>query len=425
MGLLLKNADYLNWKTLELTHGNFFVTTGEEGSITKLTDTSSLSPDTVIIDCTGTLVTKSFVVGHHHAYSALSRGMPPPAETPVNFLEILRNIWWRLDKCLNKEMVEASALVTAIACARAGSAFVIDHHASPSAVRGSLTTIARAFERVGISHLLCYEISDRDGEATALAGLEETGEYLADHQGLVGLHASFTIGDTTLRKAAEMMEKTKSGVHIHVAEDEYDQNHCLREHGMRVVERLERSGVLNSPMTLLVHCLHLNDHERKIISNSAAWVVQNSESNLNNRVGLFSASGMGDRIIMGTDGMHSDMLRAAKASYFTGQLCGSTTPDEIYHRLRNADNYLELNNIKGNRDNNLVVLDYDPPTPLTSANFYGHFIYGIDSTSVRDVIANGRLVVRDRKTVNVDEQEILESARAMAAQLWKAMAAIR
>ena len=119
-------------------------------------------------------MTKSFAVGHHHVYSALARGMGAPKKNPENFVEILEYIWWTLDKCLDEEMIEYSALTTAIACAKAGSTFVIDHHASPFAVKNSMEIIGKAFDKVGVSHLLCYEISDRDGLEIAEQGLEET-----------------------------------------------------------------------------------------------------------------------------------------------------------------------------------------------------------------------------------------------------------
>ncbi len=165
MAILLKDAIYIDWKSLTFSHENILVDQNSD-AIHFISDIDNVvkTPDLEVLDCNGKLVTKSFAVGHHHVYSALSRGMGAPARTPQNFLEILKYIWWTLDKCLDHEMIESSALVTAIACAKAGSTFVIDHHASPFAARGSLDIIARAFDKVGVSHLLCYEISDRDGK---------------------------------------------------------------------------------------------------------------------------------------------------------------------------------------------------------------------------------------------------------------------
>jgi len=422
MSVLLKNATYVDWRTLEFSVQNILAEENRN-SVTFVGKTAEtirqLKPE--VIDCSGKIVTKSFAVGHHHAYSALARGMGAPKKSPENFLEILKYVWWTLDKCLDPEMIEASALVTAIACAKAGSTFVIDHHASPFAVKGSLEIIAGAFEKVGVSHLLCYEISDRDGQQVATEGLEETASYLEHHQGLVGLHALFTVSNNTLKQAVEMMNRFNTGIHIHVAEDLHDQDICLREHGKRVVQRLSEAGVLNSPKSLLVHCLHLENSEREIICKSPAWVVENSESNLNNNVGYFDGACFGENIMLGTDGMHSDMLQSAKSAFFNGQRYDTINYNSAYARFRNVHRYLNENEFAGDGDNNLVVLDYDPPTPFNSDNFPGHFIFGISSHHVRDVISGGRVIVRNRQLTTVSEADVMNSARKHAERLWRKM----
>ena len=420
MSLLLKNGTYIHPESLEFTTSNILVEEGMNGKISFFKD---IPKDNIypVIDCTGKYITQSFVCGHHHVYSALSRGMGAPKKNPENFNEILEYVWWTLDKCLDAEMIEASALYTAMASIKNGVTFVIDHHASPNAIKGSLEIIANAFEKVGASHLLCYEISDRDGLDKAGEGLNETSEYLKNHQGLVGLHASFTVSDDTLKKAIELAKQTDTGIHIHVAEAESDQDHCVSTYGMRVIERLQKFGALESGKTILGHCLHLSENEKYIINNSPAWVVQNTESNLNNKVGYFNAEGLGENIMMGTDGMHSDMLRSAKAAFFVGQNFDTIGYDSVYRRFRNADKYLQSNGFKGHGPNNLVVLDYDTPTPFNTGNFYGHFVFGLESRHVQHVISNGRLIVENRKILTIDEEKILADARIQAERLWAKM----
>lgn len=418
MSLYLKNATYIDWQTLEFVHSNIRVDPGEKGKIHFLDKIPVKTRADQIIECNGKLVTKSFANAHHHIYSTLARGMPPPENKPENFYEILKYVWWNLDKKLDLDMIEASALFAAMASLKAGVTFVIDHHSSPFAIDGSLETIAGAFEFVGLSHLLCYEISDRDGMQKGLEGFSETEQYLKIQQGLVGLHASFTVSDHTLRRSASLVEKFNSGIHVHVAEDKYDQNHCLINYKKRVVERLNDFGFLNSSKTILAHCLYLNRIEKNLIENSNAWVVQNTESNLNNNVGFFKAKGLGKRIMLGTDGMHSDMLRSAKYSYFVGQRFDNIDLSEIYRRFRNVHNYLQLNNFSGDGDNNLVIFDYDFPTEINQENFLAHFIFGIESHHVEHVISNGELVVKNRRLVNMKEEDILMFAREMANKLW-------
>lgn len=377
--------------------------------------------DDHVIDCSGMFTMPAFACGHHHVYSALARGMGSPRKSPENFREVLKYVWWTLDKCLDRDMIEASALATAVACAKRGVTFVIDHHASPNAVSGSLDIIAGAFEKIGVGHLLCYEISDRDGRDIALRGLEETDRYLQKRKGLVGLHAGFTVGDETLKQAVELSVKHQTGIHVHTAEDLWDQEFSVSTYGKRVVERFHEAGVMESHAAILVHCLHLDDEERALVSESPCWVAQNSESNQNNRVGLFSCRGLGPRIMLGTDGMHSDMLRSAKAAWLNAPKSDGIGYEDAYRRLRNINTYLENNNFKAPGLFDLVVLDYPSPTPLTRENFAGHFIFGLESAHIRHVVANGELIVNDGRIVKANEAEILEFTRVQAKRLWTAM----
>jgi cytosine/adenosine deaminase-related metal-dependent hydrolase len=419
MSTLLKNAKFIDYKSFEIKETNIIVKEGIDGKIT-FTNENPGNIDSVI-DCKGNYVTKSFACGHHHVYSALARGMNPPKKNPENFYEILEYVWWTLDKCLDKESIEASAYATAIACAKNGVTFCIDHHASPFAVEGSLQIIADAFDKVGVSHLLCYEITDRDGLDIAEKGLKETEEYMKNNQALVGLHASFTVGEETLKKSVALAKEYNSGLHIHVAEDGYDQEHSEKTFGKRVVQRLKDTGVLDFSKTILGHCLHLEDNERKLIGDAPCWVVQNTESNYNNNVGIFNSKGLGNNIMLGTDGMHSNMVRSAKTAFFSGSMFENEGFDFAYNRLRNTHQYLNENQFKGDGDNNLVIFNYNPPTPLNGNNFLGHFVYGLEASDISHVISNGKLIVENQKVLTVDEDEVMEKARIAAVKLWERM----
>jgi cytosine/adenosine deaminase-related metal-dependent hydrolase len=422
MTLYLKDAAFVDWQSLEITKTHLAVEEGAAGGlnlIAALPAADQLGADDRVLNCAGRLVTKAFGCGHHHIYATLARGMPAPAKAPANFTEVLEYIWWHIDKRLDLHMIEASALAAAIHLAKNGVSFVIDHHASPFAIEGSLATIARAFERVGIGHLLCYEISDRDGEGPREAGLAETDAYLAaGNPGHVGLHASFTVGGELLAKAVDLAHRHATGLHVHVAEDEADQRDALAKHGKRVIERFAEAGVLGLPKSILAHCLHLSAAERRLLIDSGLWVVQNVESNQNNKVGVTGYADLADRTMLGTDGMHSDMLRSAKAAFLVGQAIEGMGFDAIYARFRNVHRYSDAFGAAGDGDNNLVVLDYDAPTEVRADNFLGHFVFGIDARHVKDVIAQGRLIVADRCITRVDEAEVLAFAREMGRKLW-------
>ncbi len=421
--ILLENIQYIDYKTFEITVGNLLIEEGINKTIRFINEAeiALLPNDCKRIQSKGKFAIKSFVNAHHHAYSALAPGMPQPNEAPKNFLEILQKIWWKLDKALTQDMVEISAATTAISSAKNGVGFVIDHHASPNSVSGSLTAMAKQFETVGLNHVLCYEISDRDGLQIRDKGLEETEAYLQKHQGLVGLHAAFTLADESLKKAQVLADKYKSGVHIHVAEDAYDEQYSIEKYGKRVVNRLSDFGLLDFEKSILAHCIHIDEKERALIANSKAWVVQNPESNLNNQVGFFNSAQLETKSMLGTDGMHSNMIRSSQTSFFAGMGKDNIDVPKAYARLRNAHQYLKSNNFKGDGDNNLTIFDYNSPTPLTPSNFLGHFFYAFENSQIESLIVNGKLVMKDKIILNIDEDLVMKEARKLAMKLWEKM----
>lgn len=419
--ILLENIHYIDWKTFEITDTNLLIEKGKNKEIHFIhsEQLESLDPNCKRIDGKGKFVMKSFVNAHHHAYSALAAGMPQPQVAPTNFLEILQKIWWRLDKSLTKDMIEISGATTSISSAKNGVSFVIDHHASPFAVKDSLKTMALQFEKTGLNHLLCYEISDRDGQEIRDAGLAETDTYLMERPGLVGLHAAFTLSNESLKKAQELAEKHQSGVHIHVAEDGYDQAYNEEKYNKRVVERLADFGLLNFKKTILAHGIHIDENERKIIANSEAWMVQNPESNLNNQVGFFNSRGLEQKTMLGTDGMHSNMIRSAQWAYFAGLGKDSIDIPKAYQRLRMAHKYLADNDFEGDGENNLMLLDIKGPTPLNNTNFLGHFFFAMENRQIDSLIVDGEFVMKDKILLNVDEALIMKEAQKLAKQLWE------
>jgi len=424
--LYLKNATYIDSGTLEITTGHLGVSPDPskgygfqslKPGLTQFVD--AIPPDAPTIDCSGKIVTASFAIGHHHIYSALARGMPMPARFPCNFVEILEFIWWNLDKKLDAEMIRASAMVAGLEAARCGCTFIIDHHASPNAPEGSLQIIADALDEIGLAHLLCYELSDRDGGDCLKAGLAESEAYLKHNQSLVGVHASFTVSPELLERAVGMADDYSTGIHIHVAEDPADGRHCRETFDCSLARRLRDAGALESAKSLLAHCLHLDDEEREIVRESNAWVVHNTQSNQNNNVGAFDPRGLGERVFIGTDGMHSDMLAAARAAYLEGQAMGGLSPLEAYERMRYVHWYLGDNDFQGDYDNNLVILDYPTPTPITSENWPAHVVYGLTSAHVHSVISDGQLIVENGRHTFIDEERELALAREQAERLWK------
>jgi putative selenium metabolism protein SsnA len=380
-------------------------------------------------DCSGTLVLPGNVCAHHHLYSALARGMPYRLDPPGNFLQILQRIWWRLDRALDEPTVRLSALVGGLGALHAGTTTVIDHHASPNFIDGSLDVIAEGLAELGLRSVLCYEVTDRDGAARAAAGVAENRRFLAEPhrlaRGMMGAHASFTLGDDTLRACAEAAEAAGVGVHIHVAEDGADQEDAEARYGMRVTERLGRAGILG-PDTLLAHCVHVTGQEIAAITSSGAAVAHNPRSNMNNRVGYSPLAQAGARVALGTDGIGGDMLAESQVAFFRAAEAGAAA-DQGWPLCRLAEGARIAGRSFGEplhgriapgAPADLTVLSYSPPTPLTGENLPGHWIFGLSSGQVRDVIVAGELVVADRRSTRVEEADIAQQAASEAKRLW-------
>ena len=387
------------------------------------------------LDCTGCLIVPGNVCAHTHLYSSLARGMPYDLTPPANFVQILQRLWWRLDRALDEETIRASALVGGLEALLCGTTTVVDHHASPNAVDGSLDVVADALEELGLRSVLCYETSDRDGLDIAAAGIRENERFLARPRplarGMVGAHASFTLSPDTLDSCVDLSKRAGAGLHIHVAEDESDQRDALDRFGIRVVERLEKAGVLRED-ALLAHCIHLDDSELASVRASGASVAHNPTSNMNNAVGHADVWALGDLVALGTDGIGADMFAEARAAYFRAKEEDLRFPlgwpvARLAEGARFAGRHFgepTLGSVEPGAPADLVVLDAPVPAPLTDTNLAGHWMFGLASRAVRDVVVDGELIVAGRRLVRVDQDELAAGAAVVARRLWERYASI-
>jgi putative selenium metabolism protein SsnA len=391
------------------------------------------------VDCTGCLVIPGNVCAHTHVYSALARGMPYDLAPPRTFVEILRRIWWRLDRALDEDSVRASALVGGMEALLAGTTTLVDHHASPNAIDGSLDIVAEAFASLGLRSVLCYEVTDRDGPQRSIAGIRENARFAARvaegatalARAMIGAHASFTLSEATLAGCVEAATTAGVGIHVHAAEDAADEGDAQRRFGLSVVERLLRAGALDE-RTLLAHGVHLDDDEATLVRESGATIAHNARSNMNNAVGRAPLDRLGSRVALGTDGIGADMIEESRAAFFRAREDGGTgdagwTLARLAEGARLAGRAFDepdLGRILPGAPADLVVLDYPAPAPVTAGSMAGHWVFGLGSRAVRDVVVAGRVVVRDRRLTRIDQDALAASARVDGARLWSRLDAI-
>ncbi len=402
-------------------------------------DLRAAHPSARFLDARGRIIIPGLINTHTHLYSAFARGMALKDPALASFNQILERLWWRLDRALTLDDVYWSAMVGLIDCIRNGVTTVFDHHASANAVTGSLFRIAEAARQICVRTCLCYEVSDRDGAGIAAQGIEENRAFLENCKqspdgrlcGLFGLHASFTLSNETLLRCREVAASCDAGYHVHTAEALSDVDHCLGAHGKRVIERWSDFGILGE-RTLAAHCVHVSEREIDLLRETGTNVVHNPESNMSNAVGCAPIPEMmrqGVHVGLGTDGFTADMFESMKSAnllekHHSGDpRAGWAEPPQMLFRQNAAIATKcfgrQIGKLIPGAAADIVLLDYDPPTPLCAGNLNAHILFGFSGRSVATTIIGGEVVMKDRRLCTIDEQAVMADARAAAAKLWK------
>lgn len=407
-------------------------------AVGKSSDLISQYPDEDIVDANGQYVMPGNICAHTHFYGAYARGMAIPGPAPKDFPQILERLWWALDKALDKDTVRASALVCLIDAIKHGTTSLIDHHASPNFIGGSLDVIADAVDLAGLRAVLCYEVTDRDGMDKMQAGIDENLRFMEAAKkrprlaGTFGLHASLTLNDDTLQACADAIP-SDAGFHIHVAEHEADEEDSLKRSGKRVVQRLDDYGIWRRN-TIAAHCVHIDEAERKILKDNGVWITHQPRSNMNNGVGAADIDSLLEddiKLCLGNDGFSNNMWAEWKTAYLlhkvvnrdpryaNGMNIAKMAWDNNARLMEQFFPQATLGEISVGAKADLIFVDYHPFTPLTEGNLPWHLIFGFESSMVTTTICDGNVLMRDRKILVLDETEIAEEAMALAPAVWE------
>ena len=390
--------------------------------------------DAEIIDAKGGVIMPAFINAHTHIYSALARGLSIVGNNPTNFYEVLDGTWWAMDRKLTLEGSRASADALYIDCIKQGVTTIFDHHAAYAEIPGSLFQIGESAKKFGIRSCLCYEVSDRDGEEKCLQAIKENADWITycEQQkdpmlaAMFGGHALFTISDKTFDRMVEA-NNGRTGYHIHVSEGMNDVYDSLQNYGRRPIQRLQDHGILGDK-TILGHCIHVNTAEMDIIKETNTMVVNNPESNMGNAIGICPVLQLYKRGIllgMGTDAYTNDMLESLKVA-LCSQRSQNCLPNvgwcEVTDMLfkNNAkigakSSPTELGVLKAGASADIIVMAYKPFTPFSDENIDGHMIFGMTGRQCQTTIGNGKILMKDRELVGIDEEaenaHILEYAK--------------
>jgi len=389
------------------------------------------------IDGGGKILMPGFVNSHTHIYSAFARGMAVSPFSPRNFRELLSQLWWRLDRALTLDDVFYSGLLASVEMIKNGITTFVDHHSSPNAVTGSIDTLAEAcVSKAGLRGVFCYETSDRNGEAIREKSLEENfnafdlkEKYPGRAANLLGLHASFTLEEATLRKASE----AAIPIHIHVGEGDEDGRLHVKQFSKSAIERLESHGLLK-PDSLLVHCLKIEESDLEIIAENGCTVVFNPQSNMNNGVGIpdfsrFDKNGI--RTTLGNDGYGFDLTRDMRTLFLSQHLLKKDPTafglGDLYHVVfKNSPEYassvldIMTGRIKSGYKADFITYDYNPPTPMNGDNFLGHFYFSImEDCKPVDTVVDGEWVMKNQKVLTLPEEAVYDKTGEICSKMWE------
>ena len=409
-------------------------------SIAELGETAAMRakyPDGEFIDARGGLIMPGMINAHNHIYSAFARGLNIKGEPRRSFLQILDGQWWTIDRNLMLRDTRASADCTFISCIENGVTTIFDHHASYGEIPGSLFEIAESAKKYGVRAALCYEVSDRDGEEKMRQGVSENLDFIsfADKdendqiKGLMGLHAPFTLSDKTLEYCASRTP-AGSGYHIHVAEGILDVTESLKHHGKRPVFRLHDFGICGE-RTIYGHCTHISQAEQELIRETDTMVVHNPESNMGNAIGCPPVLKMFERGILiglGTDGYTNDMIESYKVANLLHkhELCDPTVawgeiPEMLFcNNAKMAARLFKrpLGVLKRGAHADVIVMDYEPLTPMNADNINSHILFGMNGGMTQTTIIGGDVKMLNRELIGIDKKAELSHAREIASELW-------
>jgi putative selenium metabolism protein SsnA len=411
----------------------------EQGVIQAIGPTAELAaayPQARQLDARGQYALPGSICAHTHFYGAYARGMAIPGAPAENFPQILKRLWWPLDKALDADAVRASALVCLVDAIKHGTTTLIDHHASPNCIEGSLDLIAGAVNQAGLRAVLCYEVTDRDGMDKMHAGIAENVRFMQQNHariaGTFGLHASLTLNDEALRACVAALP-AGAGFHIHVAEHEADEDDSLRRSGQRVVARLDQFGVWNAK-SIAAHCVHVDAAERQILQERGVWVTHQPRSNMNNAVGAADIEGMlaqGIPVCLGNDGFSNAMWEEWKAAYLLHKIVArdprKANGAHIAHMaLVNNARLVEqffpqqhIGELQVGAQADIILVDYHPYTPFTAGNLPWHIIFGFEASHVTTTIVDGVILMQDRQLKTLNESEIMREALSYAPLVWE------
>ena len=378
-----------------------------------------------MIDAKGALILPGFINGHTHVPMTLFRGLHD--DVTLNDW-LYKYIFPAEAKNVNEEFVRWGTRLAAAEQIRSGVTTFADMYYFEDAV-------AEETKKAGMRGILGetfidFPAPDNKSEAEMLAYTEK---FLRKWQGdpliqaAPAPHSIYTCSKKTLQDAAALARKYHAPILIHMAEMKKEWEDSEKQNGMSPTQYLDSIGVLG-PDVVAAHCIFVDAADRKILAEKQVGCTHNPSSNMMIASGVSPVPEMraaGIAVGLGTDGPagSNNDLDLMEEIDLAAKLAKITKMDPL---ALNAKAVVEMATIDGARalhmekeigsleagkKADITLISLDEPNAVPMYDVYAQIAYSLKGSDVETVIIGGRVVMRERKLLTIDEPRVLEKAR--------------
>jgi len=414
---LNKNEDFFKKKSIAIEKGKI-LEIGKNEELSKKYDSKKT------ISAENKIVMPGFINTHTHLAMSYYKGLAD--DMPL--MEWLQKHIWPVEKEFMKpELVYDAAL-----------------HGAAEMIKNGITTFndmyffgektAQACEKVGIravlgEGVLDFPVANYQNADEIFSYIKKMNEKYTNNELIdfaIAPHAIYTCGKENLIKVKELASKLDLLVHIHLSETKHEVNECLKQHKLRPVEYLDSLGFFENKV-LIAHGIWINEKEMEILSKKNVSVSLCTKSHLKLASGFAPIKEYLENkvnLTLGTDGVASnnnlsmfEEMGIVSTLHKTLNNDPTFLPSEQVVKMATINGAKSLNKVNEigslniGKKADLILIETNDICVQPIYEPYSHLVYAITSEQVKDVIINGKIVLKDRKLVNIDEAEIIEKAK--------------
>ncbi len=387
------------------------------------------------IDASGKVIMPGLINGHTHIPMTLFRGLADDLDLNE---WLTKYIFPAEAKNVTEEFVRVGTRLGLAEMIRGGTTTYCDMYYFEDAIADE--TAKAGVRGVLGETVIDFPVADNKTHEEAMAYTEKYVKKWQRHPLItpaIAPHAPYTVSEAHLKAIRAFSDRTKAPIVIHVAETRKEVEDIQRDHGARPVNYLARIGFLNERV-IAAHVVHANDEEIAVLKRTGTGVVHNPQSNMKLASGVMPVPQMlmaNLNLGLGTDGaasnndlsMWEEMDTAAKLHKLSSNDPKVVTAEQALEMAtirgaRALHMEREIGSIEEGKRADLLIVDVDDLNQTPFYNVYSNLVYATKADDVRTVIIEGRVVMRDRRLLTLDESDIKTRARAFRERIIKSLA---